>query len=272
MQGRLVPPEPDRLQAFPRTRWKEEFLLAAKVPLDYIEWIIDEYGADVNPFLTDSGVADLQRQSASSSVKIRSVCADYFMDHPFVRCSLDECRQREAVLRQVIRRAGASGVQRIVLPFVDASSMKTQEDRERVIEVLSNVVDFARENGLELHLETDFGPSVFAAFLEKVPFDNVGVNYDSGNSASLGYRVQDEFQAYGRRIGSVHVKDRVRGGGTVPLGSGNADFPALFSEMRNIDYRGDITLQVARSTAGDEVNWAATNRAFVARFWPVDAA
>ena len=64
------------------------------------------------------------------------------------------------------------------------------------------------------------------------------VNYDSGNSSSLGYHPRDEFAAYGCRVGSVHIKDRVRGGGTVPLGTGNADFPALFAALKKIAYRG----------------------------------
>jgi L-ribulose-5-phosphate 3-epimerase len=91
------------------------------------------------------------------------------------------------------------------------------------------------------------------------------VNFDSGNSASLGYDVREEFANYGTRIGSVHIKDRVRGGGTTPVGKGNADFDALFECLDAIHYAGDFVLQVARGTAGDEVNWARANREFVVR-------
>ena len=45
---------------------------------------------------------------------------------------------------------------------------------------------------------------------------------DIGNSASLGLNPLDEFEAFGDRILNVHVKDRVLGGTTVPLGLGNA--------------------------------------------------
>jgi hexulose-6-phosphate isomerase len=93
------------------------------------------------------------------------------------------------------------------------------------------------------------------------------VNYDSGNSASLGYSPANEFAAYGDRIGSVHIKDRVLNGGTVPLGTGNTDFAALFSCLEKIEYRGDFTLQVARGTPGDEVAWAKQNLAFIRGHW-----
>ena len=70
-------------------------------------------------------------------------------------------------------------------------------------------------------------------------------------------------------MGSVHIKDRVRGGGTVPLGTGDADFEATFKELSRIGYQGDITLQVARSEPGRELEWARANRNFVARYWPL---
>ena len=68
---------------------------------------------------------------------------------------------------------------------------------------------------------------------------------------------------YGSRIGSVHVKDRVRGGTTVPLGTGDADFPAFFSGLAQLGYGGDVILQVARGESGREVEWAQQNAAFV---------
>ena len=89
------------------------------------------------------------------------------------------------------------------------------------------------------------------------------VNYDSGNSASLGYSPAEEFAAYGERVGSVHVKDRILGGSTVPLGTGNADFEVLSRCLNEIGYAGDFILQVARGTTGQEVDWALQNRDFV---------
>jgi hexulose-6-phosphate isomerase len=91
----------------------------------------------------------------------------------------------------------------------------------------------------------------------------IRVNYDSGNSASLGHAPREEWAAYGPRIGSVHIKDRVRNGGTVPLGTGDADFRALFEAIRAVGYGGPWVLQVARGTSGDEVSWARKNRAFL---------
>ena len=268
MEGRLVPPEPGRFQSFPRQRWEDEFALAREVPLSFIEWIYDLYGADENPLTND--LDRLRSLSRQTGVTIRSVCADYFMDLPFLRCSPAECTARQQRLNLLLGQAAQVGVSRVVLPFVDASRIETAADEDRVVEVLKGAIPKAKEDGVELHLETDLSPRAFAALLSRVPEKMIQVNYDSGNSSSLGFAPAEEFEAYGERIGSIHIKDRVRGGGTVPLGTGDADFRAVFDGMERIHYTGDITMQVARSEPGREVAWARKNRAFIERFWAVE--
>lgn len=262
MQGRLCPPEDGRFQSFPKFGWADEFERAKLAGLDAIEWIWDAYGQDLNPLASDPGVAEMRAHSSRHQVAVRSVCADYFMDFPLV-CEGDADRtQRLEALTWLIDRCAKAGIGRIVLPFVDASRMVTAADRLQVIAAVKAVLPQAAESGVELHLETDLAPADFAELLAQLPAANVFVNYDSGNSASLGYRPAEEFAAYGDRVGSVHLKDRVLNGGTVALGAGDTDFESLASALRAADYRGDFILQAARGVAGDEVAWARRNRDF----------
>ena len=265
MQGRLVPPTANRIQCFPRERWADEFALAAQAGLDCIEWIYDAHGADVNPLATDAGVEQLRTLSAQHGVQIRSLCADYFMDFPLLRT--DDFEARLGRLGWLISRAADLGIQRIVLPFVDASEIRTDEELQQVADLMECVFGTIRPPKVELHLETSLPPQRFAQLLAAVPYRAVQVNYDSGNSASLGFHPRDEFAAYGSRIGSVHIKDRVCGGGTVPLGQGSTDFPALFTGLRDLGYAGDFILQVARGPADEELDWARQNLAFVRQSW-----
>ena len=265
MQGRLVPPDRASIQSFPRDRWRDEFALAADAGLDAIEWIYDVHGADVNPLGTDAGVAEMLALSRRTNVAVASLCADYFLDRPLIRVDADTAAGLVSHLRWLIERCAAYGIARLVLPFVDASRIATPDDERRVLDVLARVLPACEKTGLELHLETSLAPAVFASLLARVPHPLVRANYDSGNSASLGYDVRSELAAYGSRIGSVHVKDRIRGGGTVPLGTGDADLAALFSELAALGYTGDYVLQVARGAVGEEVEWARQNRAFVVR-------
>jgi len=263
MQGRLVPPTEDRIQCFPRERWRDEFALAAAAGLTAIEWIYDLHGADVNPVASDDGLARMKTLSTQHNVMVRSLCADYFMDKPLLRASPKELEERLETLLWLLRRCALMAMNRMVLPFVDASRIDSDAERDHIIAVLERVLPVAEETGIELHLETSLSPSRFADLLARLPHPMLKVNYDSGNSASLGYHPGDEFAAYGERVGSVHIKDRVRGGGTVPLMTGDADFETLFECLKKVGYDRDFVLQVARGTVGDEVSWARRNREFV---------
>lgn len=263
MQGRLVPPSNGKIQCFPRERWSDEFALAAEAGLEAIEWIYDLHGADVNPIAADDGLEQIKRLSAESQVLVRSLCADYFMDKPLLRANGPDVEERVETLMWLLGRCATLGVNRIVLPFVDASKIDTPAEFGEVVAILVGLLPAIERTGVELHLETSLAPEPFAQLLEGVPHPMIMVNYDSGNSSSLGYDPNDEFAAYGDRVGSVHIKDRVRDGGTVPLEAGDTDFDSLFRCLDRIGYEGDFVLQIARGPVGDEVAWARRNRAFV---------
>lgn len=263
MQGRLVPPEEGRFQSFPRNRWRDEFTLAAEAGLDAIEWIFDVYGEDANPVATDPGIEEMNALMEKTGVVVRSLCADYFMDLPFLRSTEDQRKDRIQKFQWLLSRCAAVGIGRIVIPFVDQSRINNETEKREVSSILQTLLPVASTHAIELHLETSLSPQEFAALLEENPHPLVRANYDSGNSASLGYLVDEEFAAYGRRIGSVHIKDRVRNGGTVPLGTGNADFPALFRSLTGSNYSGDYVLQIARQEAGKEVGWLSQNRTWL---------
>jgi hexulose-6-phosphate isomerase len=162
-----------------------------------------------------------------------------------------------------MERCRRLGAERITLPFVDASRIDTDAELDDVVFALNRTLQRAEETGLEIHVESSLSPERFAELLERLPSTLLKVNYDSGNSSSLSYDPRAEFSAYGERVGSVHIKDRLKGGGTVPLGTGDADLPAVFSCLRQVAYAGDIIMQVARDVPGDEVAWAKRNRALV---------
>jgi L-ribulose-5-phosphate 3-epimerase len=261
MQGRLVPPPLGRFQCFPRDEWEREFALASRAGLSCLEWIWDL--DETNPLSDDGGMFRVAALAARHGVAVLSVCADYFMERPLVKGSAAEIVERRDLLAWLIGRCKTCGIERIVLPFVDSSRLDSREDRQKLAETLGSLLPLRDDSCVEIHLETDLAPDPFAALLDRLPDPRIRVNYDSGNSASLGYRPREEFAAYGSRVGSVHIKDRLRGGGTVPLGTGNTDFPELFDCLRKVQYCGDFILQAARGEPGDEVCWAIGNKTFV---------
>jgi L-ribulose-5-phosphate 3-epimerase len=272
MQGRLVPPDGGRFQSFPRQRWRDEFTLAPQAGIQYIEWIYDAYGEDINALATPGGIDALNQLKQQTRITTPAVCADWFMDYPFLRCTPAERAHREQRLHEILPKAAQIGAGHMIVPCVDASRIATPEDKEIIVEIMLAAAPIAQSAGVELHLETDLNAPDFAALLDRMPHPFIKANYDSGNSSGLGYLPTEEFAAYGHRIGSIHIKDRYRkpGGGieTRALGQGSADLPTVFARMRQIGYNQGITLQVARGADGDEVNWIQQQIAHIRQFWP----
>lgn len=258
MQGRLGTPEEGRFQSFPRQGWRLEIARASEIGLRGIEWIYDLFGEGTNPLETAEGREELRGLLAEHRVAVVSICADYFMDRPLLRCSQAENTELLERLQWLLGICPEMSIGRVVLPFVDASRIRDESERDQVVANLRQVLPQAERHGVELHLETDLAPQAFRELLDLLDHPLVKVNYDAGNSASLGYRPADEFAAYGARVGSVHIKDRRLGATTVPLGQGDTDFPSLREQLIQYDYRGDFVLQVARGEAGDEPRWLAS--------------
>jgi hexulose-6-phosphate isomerase len=271
MQGRLSPPEDGRFQSFPRHSWRQELSRARAAGLSYIEWIYDEYGESTNPIASEEAIVELNALKQECGVQTPAICGDWLMDYPLIRCSDEQRAQRERVLHDLLRWGRKIGASRLVLPFVDASSIRTEEEKTAVLGILKRALPLSEEVGVEMHLEADFNPTDFASFLARIPQTSVKVNYDTGNSSGLGYIASEEFAAYGNRIGSIHIKDRLRlpdgKVATKPLGEGSADFDDVFKSIRKIGYSGGFTLQVARGKDGDVVNWIKQQLAFLRRYW-----
>jgi hexulose-6-phosphate isomerase len=268
MQGRLSPQVDDRIQRFPSRTWRDEFARAREAGLDRIEWIFDVEADGPNPLRTDAGIAEIRALETRTGVTVRSICADYFMSERLL--TRDGRLRKRAVeeLAWLLGRAAGVGVRYIVLPFVDASSLGSSPQREGLLTILQELLAVAEHHAVELHLETDLGPDDFVDVLERVSSPWVRANYDIGNSAALGYDPGKELGRLSPWLGSVHVKDRVRGGGTVPLGAGAADFPTVFRKVVEARYRGPFILQAARVAGLDEVELAKRNRRFVETHLP----
>lgn len=249
MQGRLLPPVGDHIQAFPGVQWEDEFFAAEECGLDIIEWIFEGNDWESNPILSNPeaiiAAADLH------GVRVVSVIADFFMNLPLLRVSNDELKERLAIFNALIDQAGRIGVKYINVPFVDNSEIRNDNEAQEVVRILSNILPEVEERSMFLALETSLDPERFERLLQSIDHPNVKVNYDIGNSAALGYSPAEEMDAYGKSIATVHVKDRVRDGGTVPLGEGDADFDTVFSRLGEIGYDGPVVLQAARN--GEEM-------------------
>jgi hexulose-6-phosphate isomerase len=248
MQGRLVPQINGRIQAFPWVRWRDEFELGRAHGFASIEFVFESGRFRDNPIFTDAGVVEIKRLIERTGVAVSAVCADYFMDHPFFRVGDGERRASLDVLFHLLEHAKQVGAARVEIPCVDQASLRTEEDKRHLVTAIAKALPLAERLGIEVVFETDLPPEEFREFLERFRHPLIRANYDTGNSASLGYDPVQELTVLGSLVANIHIKDRVLHGTTVPLGTGNADFPAVFATLAKIFYRGPFILQTARDS------------------------
>ena len=253
MQGRLLPKYQGRYQAHPIGYWEDEFEIAASLGVDLIEFILDYNDFEENPLMSASGCKKIIEIANQSDVKVKTICADYFMDAPLHSTDLNVATLSAAVLRELIINSRTIGVTDIVLPLVDQSSVRDSESQDQFIRAIEPFLPYLDENNMNLNLETDLDPTAFKSLLNQINSDRVTVNYDTGNSAGLGYDPEQEFAAYGDRITDIHIKDRVKNGFSVCLGQGSADFTQIFKCVQNYGYSGPFIMQAFRDDDGLEI-------------------
>jgi L-ribulose-5-phosphate 3-epimerase len=253
MQGRLVPKYKNHYQSHPVGYWDKEFDIAAELGIDLVEFIVDLDDIELNPLMSVRGINQVAEVVSRTGVQISSICADCFMAAPLHSRIQQIALSSTNYLRKLIEYAPKLFISDIVIPCVDQSSLKSKDDVERFIAALECVLDEADRNGVNLSLETDLDPDRFARLLERFSSKRVTVNYDTGNSASLGYDPREELAAYGDKISDIHIKDRIKGGGSVILGTGDTDFDAFFGALEKLDYKGFFILQAYRDDEGIEI-------------------
>jgi hexulose-6-phosphate isomerase len=245
MQGRLSPRIDGKIQAYPAKTWQKEFEIAKEIGYSAIEWIVEK-PLEINALMSKSGMQEIKEIILKTGVRVDYVCADFFMQQPLVRMSEKIKEENKKILEQILINSKEIGAIGVEIPFVDASSIKTESEIDELISVTEDAFKLAGEIGINVSLETDLNAKEFKKLLEKVNLDHVKANYDIGNSASLGYEPLEELENYGQKILNVHVKDRKLGSTTVPLGTGNADIRRVFEKLDEIGYTGGITMQAAR--------------------------
>jgi len=271
MQGRLSALVDGKIQAFPWNEWRQEFPRAKALGLGRMEWTLDQERLRDNPLMTAAGRGEILRLALENAVQIPSLTGDCFMQAPFWKV---DAVVRDALVADLDHLLGACsrlGITFVVIPLVDNGKIERESESDTLKRVLLARQEMLTRQGVKIVFESDLPPRDLARFMEAFPAEVFGINYDSGNSAALGYDSDEEIAAYAPRILNVHIKDRVRGGTTVPLGTGNAKLGETIRLIERSGYQGQYILQTARAADGDHAGALARYRDMTVG-WIEDAA
>jgi len=184
--------------------------------------------------LSENGKSEILEQVAATGVQVKTICADYFMEAPLHSADIQVAAKSLSVLKRLLVRAAEVGGTDVVIPCVDHASLRDSQMVDNFVNAVKPLLGMLDELNINLSLETDLNPSDFTALLQRFDSPRITVNYDTGNSAALGYDPVEELAAYGDKITDIHIKDRVLGGGSVVLGTGSTEFERFFEKLKEL--------------------------------------
>jgi hexulose-6-phosphate isomerase len=245
MQGRLSPPINNQIQSFPEISWRKEFEIARNLGLNAIEWTIDLDSFDRHPIIDPLQKTAVNDLLSTNLISCSTITADFFMQYdPW---STDTSLVNlEIRLETLFRANNLRSKKIIVIPLVDNGSPKTDAHWQYLKTMLINFNSLIEKHDVEIAFEFDIPPLEQIEFLNSLMSSRFGTNFDSGNSASLGFDSIYEIELTKKYLKNVHIKDRMLQGTTVPLGSGDADLLGIGKKLTEISYTGKKILQAAR--------------------------
>lgn len=270
MQGRLTPSKGRGIQFFPFDNWENEFCSAQKLGLDEIEFVFDYGSYKRNPLWTDEGILQVKRCMDKTGIQVNTVCFDYFMRRAFYKAVVKEERksikkENTEIIRRILVAMNQLGITLLEVPLVDSSSLQSEDEKESFREWILDVVNNS-DMPIRIALETDLKPKEFLEYLKGFGNVRIGANYDSGNSSGIGYDAYEEVTVLKDYIFNIHIKDRIYHGGTVQLGTGDADFARLFCGLKEIGYQHNFILQAARGDDGEEEKNINEQKEFILKY------
>ena len=266
MQGRLSPIFKKKIQSFPWNYWRKEIFIAKKNNFNLMEWTLDYPRLFNNPLISSQEQKKTLIFLKKNKIFVNSVTCDFFMQKPFFLIKNKKKFELNINnLLKIIKKLINAKIKFIVIPLVDKSSIKNTYQEKLVIREFNKIIKNLNTNNFKTKIlfEIDYSPSKLKKFIKKFSSNFFGINYDSGNSASLNYNIDEEFNCYGDRILNIHIKDRIKYGITIKLGHGNVNFCKLKKNLKKIHYKGNLILQTARNIYGKHLNELIDNRNFL---------
>jgi L-ribulose-5-phosphate 3-epimerase len=122
---------------------------------------------------------------------------------------------------------------------------------KELIAALRDVVSYCKRNGQNFRYETgQETPITLVRAIGDVGLDNQGVNFDLANLILYGKaNPVDAIEILGPYVQGIHAKDGMwptnpkQLGEEVPIGKGKVDFPRIIERLKQLNYRGAVTIE-----------------------------
>ena len=122
---------------------------------------------------------------------------------------------------------------------------------KELVTILRDLVSYCKRNGQNFRYETgQETPITLIRAMGDVGLDNQGINFDLANLILYGKaNPVDAIEILGRYVQGIHAKDGMwptnpkQLGEEVPIGKGKVDFPRIIERLKQLNYRGAVTIE-----------------------------
>lgn len=127
-----------------------------------------------------------------------------------------------------------------------------------IISCLKHIAGKCKENGQVFLFETgQETPVTLKRAISDIGLDNLGINLDPANLIMYGKaNPVDSLDVFGELVKGIHAKDGCYPtdgynlGNEMPLGQGKVNFPEFIKKLKQVGYKGHITIE--REISGEE--------------------
>ncbi len=159
--------------------------------------------------------------------------------------------ERLALLRKASDFAKLAGIPAVQRHFGFLPEDPNVPEFGEAVSALREVAAHCKMNGQTFRCETgQETPIALLRVIKAAGMDNVGVNFDGANLILYGKaNPVDALDTLGPLVMGVHAKDGryptdpEQLGEEVPIGEGKVNFPAFIQRLKQIGYRGPITIE-----------------------------
>jgi sugar phosphate isomerase/epimerase len=122
---------------------------------------------------------------------------------------------------------------------------------QETVAAIREVTTYCKRNGQNFRYETgQETPITLVRAIQDVGTDNQGVNFDVANLILYGKaNPVDAIEILAPYVQGIHAKDGLwptnpkELGKEVPIGKGKVDFPRIIARLKELDYRGAVTIE-----------------------------
>ena len=122
---------------------------------------------------------------------------------------------------------------------------------KEAVTAMREVAGYCKRNGQNFRYETgQETPITLVRAIQDVGLDNQGVNFDLANLILYGKaNPVDAIELLGPYVHGIHAKDGLwptnpkELGKEVPIGKGKVDFPRIIGRLKELNYRGAVTIE-----------------------------